>query len=61
MFSGITMIIFKPKTAQHIASPTPVLPLVGSIITVSLFILPSFIAQLIIEYDALSLTELDGL
>ena len=27
----------------------------------SLFILPSFIAQLIIEYEALSLTELDGL
>ena len=61
MLSGMQIISLRPSTAQHIANPMPVLPLVGSIMTVSLFISPRSIASLSIEEAALSLIELDGL
>ena len=57
MFSGMQIMSFSPITAQTIASPIPVFPLVGSIITVSLVISPLSNAHLIIEYEALSFIE----
>ena len=61
MLSGMQIISFIFKTAHTIASPIPVFPLVGSIITVSSLISPRSSADLIILYDALSLIEPDGL
>ncbi|SUQ48816.1 hypothetical protein CNEONATC25_02719 [Clostridium neonatale] len=59
--SGIVRINLRPLAAATKASPIPVFPLVGSIITVSLFILPSLIPFSIIAFATLSLTLPSGL
>ena len=55
------MIILYPLAAATDASPMPVLPEVGSIITVSAFNFPDFSASSIIALAILSLTEPAGL
>ena len=59
--SGIVSIKCSPLVAVTNANPIPVLPLVGSIITVSLFIFPSLIAVSIIAFATLSFTLPSGL
>ena len=59
--SGIVRISFNFFAAHTPASPIPVLPLVGSIITVSLLIFPCLIPSSIIAYATLSFTLPSGL
>ena len=59
--SGITMIILYPLAAATAASPMPVLPEVGSMMTESGVSFPLFSASSIIAFAILSLTEPAGL
>ena len=61
MVSGIVMMRRNPLDAAAIASPTPVLPEVGSTKTVSLLMRPSFSAFSIIAKPTRSLTLPPGL
>src|SRR5699024_5882881 len=61
LLSGITIIALYPFAAAFIASPMPVLPLVGSIIVAPDFQWPVFSATSIIFNAARSFTLLVGL
>ena len=59
--SGIVNINLYPFAAETNAKAIPVFPLVGSIITESLFKIPFFSASIIIPYPILSFTLPPGL
>ena len=61
MVSGIVRMSFRPLAAATNASAMPVLPLVGSMSTVSLLIFPLFRASSIIANPIRSLTLESGL
>ena len=61
MLSGITMTALYPRAAAVIAIPTPVLPLVGSIIVPPGLSLPLFSASMTMLYPTLSLMLPAGL
>ena len=59
--SGMVRMSRYPLTAQIAASPMPVFPLVGSIMTVPAFTAPRFSASASMEYAARSFTLPEGL
>ena len=61
MLSGMQRITLKPSAAPHIATPIPVLPLVGSTIVSPCFSVPSASILVIILNAILSFTEPPGL
>jgi hypothetical protein len=61
MVSGMTKMLLKPRAAATYARPMPVLPLVGSTITIPGLSAPRCIASPTIAIPMRSFTELNGL